>query len=416
MSDTQIVFKDNPAGKTHTVKNIEFDFPTLGNIPYKTEFTVVPKFSAIVNGSPIELTGSGSQDGKSTMSLDISSLFIPEYIGYLPFKLPTEFTKGTADGRVDISFPSENTKEAGLFIRFTLILSDVIVNSDKSKLQISSPQTLISGGLNPGKRNLHIENLEIKTADFTTTEDTDLIEKLQTILTDHFNKEESGPSTVQPYSFTVENISVRDGSYLPGSSGQSDKKPKTWTNIEITIKNLAATPGQNPDGSFTFNGKKTKGEGFLQCSGNFNAAQATGKTEFANLAIKDPLSVIPGLNNIPASGNASGSFAFSYPLKDTEQNPFSIKEGKAQISSFEIADKSQNQLKAQKLELSGISYLNDTLQLGDASFEKGVIQINTSAPPKDFSVLSKNKVALNTFKFTGSGNLQPGTKKKVEES
>ncbi len=45
------------ARKTHHVKDIELALPAISNFPYQSDTYIHPRFSAVVNGSPVKLTG-----------------------------------------------------------------------------------------------------------------------------------------------------------------------------------------------------------------------------------------------------------------------------------------------------------------------------------------------------------------------
>ena len=52
-----IVFLDEPKNTTHRVANLNLALPFLSNMAHEVEITVQPAFSAIINDTPVKLTG-----------------------------------------------------------------------------------------------------------------------------------------------------------------------------------------------------------------------------------------------------------------------------------------------------------------------------------------------------------------------
>ncbi|MCP4295872.1 MAG: DUF748 domain-containing protein, partial [Proteobacteria bacterium] len=105
ISNATFKLTDVPSGKVHQVEKIQLDLPTVANIPIDVKQFLRPHFSAIVNGSPIELSAqtkdykTKDQDGVTKLSLNIQELDLPQYAGYLPIDLPMQISKGKADGK-----------------------------------------------------------------------------------------------------------------------------------------------------------------------------------------------------------------------------------------------------------------------------------------------------------------------------
>lgn len=111
-----VVFTDRPTGKTHNIEQINLAIPALSNIAFKTEQYIQPKFSATINGSPIELSGETTLRGESLeakLSLQLKDLDLPAHIQYLPAALPFKVTQGkiTLDcGLIFANHPDTPTK------------------------------------------------------------------------------------------------------------------------------------------------------------------------------------------------------------------------------------------------------------------------------------------------------------------
>jgi len=145
ITDSRVTFNDAPTGKIHTVAKIQLELPTFSNSPFQTEHYLRPHFSAIVNGSPVELTGQtrmGTADGQNqttNLFLNLHDLDLTLYSGYLPFTLPLEFKKGTADGKLDLIFNPQNEDGDKLTIGFQLRISEAELSKENRSAIVTIP-------------------------------------------------------------------------------------------------------------------------------------------------------------------------------------------------------------------------------------------------------------------------------------
>ncbi len=168
ITNSRITFNDAPTGKVHTVENIQLDLPTFSNIPFQTDQYLRPHFSAIVNGSPVELTGQarmGKTDGEdqaTKLSLNIHDLDLTIYSGYLPFSLPMEFKKGRANGKLDLLFDPQSKSGDKLSIGFQLQISDAELIKENESIVIAVPTAQLNGSLQPMSKALHLTEVAVK--------------------------------------------------------------------------------------------------------------------------------------------------------------------------------------------------------------------------------------------------------------
>ena len=82
-----IIFFDEPKDKTHRVANLNFALPFLSNVAHEVEITVKPAFSALINDTPVNLTGKTIpfHDTRETVfDIQINKINIPAYLAYIP--------------------------------------------------------------------------------------------------------------------------------------------------------------------------------------------------------------------------------------------------------------------------------------------------------------------------------------------
>lgn len=102
-----IVFDDRPEGRVHTIGNINLSLPFISSLPYYTEISVKPAFSAVVDGSQLALQGDSkpfSETRASELSLDLDRFDLAGLQAYLPDSLPLRLNSGQLDTELKILF------------------------------------------------------------------------------------------------------------------------------------------------------------------------------------------------------------------------------------------------------------------------------------------------------------------------
>src|SRR5574343_800822 len=103
----KIVFDDQPKGKQHTVSDINLGLPFVSSLPYHAEILVQPSFSAVINGSPLALSGDSkpfSESRESHLNLDLDRFDLAGLQPYLPESLPVRLTAGLLDSELKAMF------------------------------------------------------------------------------------------------------------------------------------------------------------------------------------------------------------------------------------------------------------------------------------------------------------------------
>jgi len=103
ISRGDIRFADLPKETAHHIRDLTIAIPSVSNLPVDVQTTVEPRFSAIVNDTPLELTGGSKPfaESKATeLVLKMTGIDLPEYLAYIPN--PTGLTLGSALLDLDI--------------------------------------------------------------------------------------------------------------------------------------------------------------------------------------------------------------------------------------------------------------------------------------------------------------------------
>lgn len=160
-SNSRILFDDQPAGKSHVIEEISLTFPAFfhdtsteekpKNVLSKNGTLIKPRFSAIINGSPIELSGDTNLTEKgieAKLRLQLDNINIPAYLAYLPNQQGFTLDKGTASGEIDLGFLSPSEGKPQLELKGKGKLLDLQFRDKQGNLN-TIPEVALDGSFMP---------------------------------------------------------------------------------------------------------------------------------------------------------------------------------------------------------------------------------------------------------------------------
>ena len=126
----KIVFDDQPKGKMHTISDINLALPFVSSLSYQAEILVKPSFAAVINGSPLALTGESkpfSESRESHLNLDLDRFDLAALQPYLPESLPFRLTAGLLDSELKAMFKEVSDQVYSVSVVGALHLSGLAV-------------------------------------------------------------------------------------------------------------------------------------------------------------------------------------------------------------------------------------------------------------------------------------------------
>lgn len=169
----RIDFDDRPLGKVHRVSDIRLAVPFVSNLPTYTEIYVQPAFEARVNGRHLALSGKSrpfADKIEATLELDTDDLDLPQYLDYLPQKLPLRLTAGRLDSKLLATFSKPHGQPSTLHLTGDIALKQAEIADARGtpafslarlKLHLGSSSLLGSPLRAQGK--LELAQLAVKT-------------------------------------------------------------------------------------------------------------------------------------------------------------------------------------------------------------------------------------------------------------
>ncbi|MDR2613861.1 MAG: DUF748 domain-containing protein [Candidatus Accumulibacter sp.] len=128
VSGGTLEFDDRVIGEEHRVENIALALPFVSSMDYATDILVEPHFSALVDGTRLDLRGKSkpfAESRESEFTLHLNDMRLPVYFAYLPARLPMKLESGTLDADLKLVFGKEPEKAPHLFVSGTASVRDL---------------------------------------------------------------------------------------------------------------------------------------------------------------------------------------------------------------------------------------------------------------------------------------------------
>ncbi|MDG0025562.1 DUF748 domain-containing protein [Trinickia sp. Y13] len=125
----RVDFDDRLLGMRHVVESFSLGVPFIATLPAQTDIFVVPRLSARVDGSPIEIRGKTKPFTKtrdSDVAVTFHGLDVPHLLSYAPAKLPLEVQSGKLAGDLKLRFVMSGDKPS-LTVSGTADLTDASI-------------------------------------------------------------------------------------------------------------------------------------------------------------------------------------------------------------------------------------------------------------------------------------------------
>jgi len=160
-----IHFHDLPKQVNHEITNLQLAIPSISNLPTRVEVTVQPQFTAVVNGTPLDL-GGGSKpfaESKATaVNVKMTGIDIPAYLAYIPN--PTGLTVRSAlldlDTQVAYRLYPNQVSRLSVTGSVTLRQLDIIDDQGRSYLRLPAI-TLVLADSNLLNREIRLSELTV---------------------------------------------------------------------------------------------------------------------------------------------------------------------------------------------------------------------------------------------------------------
>ncbi|GAB6194179.1 DUF748 domain-containing protein [Desulfocastanea catecholica] len=414
IKNSGITFHDVPTGKTHTIEKMHLDLPTFSNSPFQADQYLRPHFSAIVNGSPIELSGqarmadSPGEDQATRLAMDVHDLDLTLYSGYLPVSLPMEFTKGVANGTVNLLFNPQAEGTDKLSIGFQLRISEAELNRQDPAVSISVPTARLNGTLLANSRTIHFTEITVKEPTLSS------FAASMPAAGKHPAKQEgptspsaADPTAGTPYTLIVDLLHVDNGTMRRFPEKKTSRPTSTWNALQLRVKDYRSATekqGNLAAGSFSLKGEKDGSASHFSWQGNFSSPNSiTGKLTLLKMNGQDLLKIVDPAPPLQLQGVADLQGQLILMSHKELSPPFRYKlvDAEVTVENFALMDQDKSILTAPLVKFAPLSFTDDALHFGKVQLQKADAQFISGRIPQFFTSFAAGKYRLQSIDFDG---------------
>ncbi len=416
----EIIFDDRFSSKVHRAEQVELQLPTLANFTTITTTTVQPRFSAIINGSPVKLLGDTDPpktgdpaDSRTRLSCDISSLDLPLYFDYLPASLPVTLTKGTADGTLQLSFALGKEKGKRLTVDFDINSHEIDLQSTDKTLEMKAPRISLKGSVQPFTGSLYLKEFLVHDPKITTGDhfNPDLLVKLLPLFGTQKKNTRTGQRNKRD--LIIDKLLFSGGTVLVKNKLGST----TWNSVLFSLnrynRNGLTAKNVSSSGNFSLSGNQSGNDTSFSWKGSLDQSNhMVGDLHIQSLSPGVFFSFL-GADTQTTSGlcDIKGRLTLKQETRKSPSLSYSLDNSTIVIDRLRLNQNDRQWLHAPKVKLVSFSGSKNKIHLGNLFVEKGNLSIHSKKLPPLLLAFSANKqFSLHGLDYSGNLTIHPDTK------
>jgi len=415
--NSRMLFDDRVAGKKHSVEQLKLDLPSLSNFSFVAREYIRPHFSAVINGSPVELSGEAAMPGKgganglkTNLSCNVQDLDLPLYFSYLPSSVPLVLSQGKGNGRLQISFIPKDQQGGLLTIGFALTTTGVELANREQTLSMTAPTLAIEGSLQPLDGALRIQNLHALQPQFSADKANFSRDMAQLFSSPTASPETPGQQQPRPH-LEIDSLTVEDGTLRIINSKKESPDQPPWNSIQLTVKNFRLAPEPAGDkGTFALSTKQEKTQASIDWQGSFNNRGIPGGALLLNnIEARTLLAVIDPSLAADTSGSANLSGHFSFDPTVPNSGMTTLIDATTEILDLILLDQKKPWLSARKVATKDTKFKEDKLDLGTITLEEGTLTLQQNKLPHVLQGFrdDRKRIQIQGLGFSGKATLNP---------
>ena len=419
LNNGKIAFLDLPTGKTHTMEKIQLDLPTFSNIPFQANQYLQPRFSAIINGSPVELTGQAqlgdAPNEVTTLSCSLHALDLPLYAEYLPFNLPLFFTGGKAEGKIDLLFNPTSTQDDRLSLSFEFQLTETDLQSSDETVFISSPATEVKGKLQPLAKTIVFSKISSHNPVVQSVGNS-LLSSFDALFKKEKKNLQNGKIPGTPvastnnFSFAIDELLIKEGTFHFWKDKDAKQPETTWENLLVTVNKYStidSSEEKKEAGSFSISGGRSETPSFTWQGNLTSPKHLEGTLRLNKKPFKELLLTLGAYQDLDVTGIADLNGHLSITLPEDSQATLDYNLSKAEIvvEDFQLLDDKIAVLAAPFLHITSLATAYKTIHFGNVSVENGAMVLPLARIPDIFKQFVAGKYLVQNIDFTGRTTL-----------
>ncbi|HEX2769844.1 MAG TPA: DUF748 domain-containing protein, partial [Geobacteraceae bacterium] len=306
-----------PQEKSHTVRRISVGVPFISNIKYYSDQYVQPRFSAVVNGSPLKLEGKLRpflKGAEASFSVNLHELSLPYYFSYYPGQPPVLMDSGRLSTRLDILHRVASGKNPEFELKGNVVLEEIAMRDRVGEplLSLGRGEARISRG-EVMARDFALSKLSADSLEIYLSRDKSGVWNYQRL-----TGEEKSPTDKEPAKKSF--ISVAETTLTNGRLHLRDSLPTAGftTDLgEITfgMQGFSTAPGKK--GRYDLSFASARGEkGVIKGEFSIDPLATETTLEFKEIALDAYYPYLAGELTAPVKGRLDAAAAISLTPAD----------------------------------------------------------------------------------------------------
>ncbi len=337
INNSQIYFVDQVTDKTHEIEELQLAIPTLSNFSFQSKNYITPHFSAVINGSPITLSGEAvqldeNQGFQTKLSCSIQSLNLAPYFSYLPASFPLTMTQGQADTSLEISFVPNRKQGDRLRIDIKMNASDLKFGGKTEPLEITIPALTLDAVITPMGKKFHVNDIITKKIQISASE-----ELTASALHALFFPRREQVNNTSP-TITIDRFLTDQGTVIFRSTDTTRKVIRSqWNGLQVSIKDF--DPGKS-SGNINISGEHAGDKGSFSWQGEVTpSGKIQGKLLLNNFSAATFIRQIAPESGDNIAGVASFSGDLSFYSTEGDLLSYIFEGGMLHFQNLKISQK-----------------------------------------------------------------------------
>ncbi|WP_419174927.1 DUF748 domain-containing protein [Desulfosediminicola sp.] len=419
---SRILFEDKPKKGSHVIENIDLTLPNLSNFSFAAKEYIRPSFHAVVNGSPIEMTGQAIISGDDTSEMhtnlecNFADIDLPLYLGYLPIELPFDIAQGRADASLNLTF-SPTAKDNKLLVNFSIQAEDTSIISKDQSYSLVIPSSKLEGGIQPITGDTHLKNVVLRQPELRLKSSV-TIEDAVAAISAVSNVKQDAPATYPATQSKLDiDLLLADSGSLLFLDNNNKPLAKSWTGVQVSLKdysNTAPITETNTASSFRLMAEGSDKKSSFKWQGKLNHANfPDGQLHLTGVHAPWILNML-GLNTIGAhqgTADTQAHISFSKGLEEKDKPRLQIADASLTLRDFSAKQGKTVWYSSPDTQITGFSKDGSRISLGSIVTQDGSVHINTRKLPAIISSLDRKETAtsLDALDFSGSIVVENGS-------
>ncbi len=383
ISDGRILFDDRVTESSHTVEELQLAIPTLSNFSFQSANYIQPHFSAIINGSKMQLSGKAvqladNQGFQTRLSCSILGLDLAPYFSYLPATFPMTLSQGVADTTLEITFSPDSKEEHPLSIDIRMTAADLKMKGKYNDIQLDIPSLEMEAMLAPLSKRLHIKSIITQKMGLSASRKTATDSLNKFFLLSQNNSETKAELIIDQLLADQSRVTLY-------GKEEGNRSRSSWKSLQLSIKDFSTI---HHSATIRLSAQQAEGGGDFSWQGQFTeSGTIQGKLLLNTFPAADLMHLLSSAPEDSVQGTArlSGDLSFSTQQQKTVHH--TLDNAMLQIQNLKLTRGESTWLEAESVRFTRLSRKNDRCNLGNIFLKKSILNLNIQKLPPLFSHL-----------------------------